>query len=136
MSIVSDAGGDESSEHNTPSELRKHPRSSPTYLTPHRSEKRVPLWELVAKNGSDAAAAPRLLSEAFQCLDETSQGTKVVRPCKDEKWSDSEIKALVEFLLFHCTGECWPSHKKMEFWSSASDFVHARSGCNTRSGMV
>ena len=123
MSIVSDAGGDESSEHNTPSELHKRPRSSPTYLTPHRSEKRVPLWELVAKNGSDAAAAPRLLSEAFQCLDETSQGTKVVRPCKDEKWRDSEIKALVEFVVsLH-----WPSHKSMEFWSSASDFVHARS---------
>ena len=136
MSDAHDAG-DESSEHscNASSEPRKRPGSSPTYLTPHRREKRVPLRELVANNGSGVAATPRSLSQAFQCLDKTI-GTSVVQPSKDEKWSDTEKKALVEFLLFHCTGECWPAHKNMEFWSSASDFVRTRSGCTTRSGMA
>ena len=44
-----------------------------------------------------------------------------------EKWSSAELKDLVEFVLFHCTGELWPSHKQMGFWETASTFVASRS---------
>ena len=32
-----------------------------------------------------------------------------------EKWSDTEIEALVEFSLFHSAGDCWPTHKQDGF---------------------
>ena len=40
-----------------------------------------------------------------------------------ETWSDAELQALVEFVLFHDTGERWPTHKRMEHWKNAADFV-------------
>ena len=54
------------------------------------------------------------------------------QPTKDKNWNDAELKALVEFILFHTTGENWPTHKQMNFWSSASDFISSRSGITTR----
>ena len=36
-----------------------------------------------------------------------------------DKWCDAEIKALVEFVLFHSAGDKWPSHKQDSFWSCA-----------------
>jgi len=50
---------------------------------------------------------------------------------------DAEVKALIEFILLHSTGENWPSHKQMKFWTSAGEFVKRRSGSDTsRSGML
>jgi len=40
-----------------------------------------------------------------------------------EKWSDAEIKALVEFVLFHSSGYKWPTHKLDKFWNSAREFL-------------
>jgi len=113
---MSDAGEEE----NVSSKPQKRLRSSPMYLTPHRPEKRVPLRELAANNGFGVAGAPRLLSQAFQHLDESttqepSQEPSVVQPTTHDKWGNNEMKALVDFLLFHCIGESWPTHKNMEF---------------------
>ena len=140
---MSDCLGNEFSEHHdNAGEMRKRPRSSPMNLTPHRNEKRMPLRELIANHDSGVLTSPtpRLLSRTFQCMDEAIQETRGVQSSrklsgKDEKWSETEKKALVEFLLFHCTGEHWPGHKNMEFWKSANDFVYTRSGCSSRSGM-
>jgi len=68
---MSDYLGDEFSEHHdNASKMHKQLRSSPTNLTPHRIEKRMPLRELVANHGSGVltSAAPRLLSQTFQCM--------------------------------------------------------------------
>ena len=51
-------------------------------------------------------------------LDQPTFVDEVTHKAK-EKWSDTEIEALVEFLLFHSTGDRWPTHKQDGFWSSA-----------------
>ena len=109
---------------------QKRPRGSPTFLTPHRCQKRVPLREICA--ATNGTVQPRRLSGL--CLQSNSEADH--QPTKDENWNDAELKALIEFILFHTTGENWPTHKQMHFWSSASDFVSYRSGVTTRrSGM-
>jgi len=45
-----------------------------------------------------------------------------------EKWSNDELKALVECILFHSSGELWPSHKQEVFWNNAGEFVKESSG--------
>ena len=98
----------------------------------------MPLREICAARGaatngtSDGTVQPRRLSDlCFQSNSESSH-----QPTKDESWNDAELKALVEFILFHTTGENWPTHKQMHFWSSASEFISNRSGITTRrSGM-
>jgi len=46
-----------------------------------------------------------------------------------EKWSDLELQAIIEFVLFQSDGSSWPAHKQEAFWNSASENVHTR-GCN------
>jgi len=55
-----------------------------------------------------------------------------------EKWSEEEVKALAEFVLFHTPGDMWPSHKQGAFWESAGEFVEQRveSSVVRRSGMA
>ena len=44
-----------------------------------------------------------------------------------KKWTEQEVKALAEFILFHTPGDYkWPSHKQSIFWASASKFVEHR----------
>ena len=82
----------------------------------------------IATNGT--SLAPRQLIQP-------SERNSVPSPQKvNEKWSDSELKALVEFVLFYNTGENWPGHKQTEFWSSASTFVSSRSGVATERSVV
>jgi len=93
---MSDAGED-----NVSSKQWKHLRSSPTYLIPHRP---VPVRELAANNGFGVAGAPRLLSQAFQHLDESTmqepgQEPSVVQPTTHDKWGNNEMKALAEFFV-------------------------------------
>jgi len=33
------------------------------------------------------------------------------------KWSEEEVKALAEFVLFHTAGDKWPLHKQIAFWT-------------------
>ena len=54
-----------------------------------------------------------------------------------EVWSDCELKSLTESVLFHTSGDSWPSHKLKTFWNSASEYVKHRGGASNtcRSGM-
>ena len=105
-------------------QLQKCPRGSPTCLTPHQCQKRVPLREISA--ATNGTVQPRRLSNL--CL--SSSGHQL---SKDENWNDAELKVLVQFILFHTTGDNWPTHKQKHF---ASDFISSRSGITTkRSGM-
>lgn len=107
--------------------LQKRPRSSPTFLTPQRCQKRVPLREMQLTSTSNSTRLePRRLS--YQCTNSTGS---IIR------WTSAEIKALIEFVLFHSTGESWPCHKHMVFWTNAGEFVQTRSASDTcRSGKL
>ena len=51
-------------------------------------------------------------------------------------WDQQEVKALVMFILFHCKGDSWPSHKRMEMWEEAGRFIKMKSGSlHQRSGI-
>jgi len=105
----------------------KRPRGSPTRFTPERQQKRVPLRELVNNDAGTSGRSPR------SSLLLPSRLTYEIDNVNDESnskkgWSDSEVKALVEFVLFYTNGETWPSHKHSAFWKSASEFVKNRGG--------
>ena len=104
--------------------MKKRPRSSPTLITPHRELKRTPFRQ---KMQDENFPRPRVLS---QCFVRPKQGSD-----KQEKWSDPELRALVEFVLFYSEGITCPSHKCEDFWNSASEFVRTRAGSGVcRSG--
>ncbi len=47
---------------------------------------------------------------------------RVISDC----WKESEVKALVEFILFH-SSEKWPPHHNKKFWESeAAEFIEMR----------
>ena len=53
----------------------------------------------------------------------------------DNVWDQSEVRALVQFVLLMCQPDKWPTHKRMVFWNNAGKFVqsctktlHLRSG--------
>ena len=83
------------------------------------------LWESLAANN---ALEPRCLT--YVCVNDPVNNIT-------EKWCDDEIKALIEFVLFHSSGKKWPSPKQAVFWNSAGQFVKERSGISfCRSGML
>ena len=41
-------------------------------------------------------------------------------------WSAEEVKTLVEFVLFNCTGNTWPAIKNMRYRDAAAEFVFHR----------
>ena len=86
----------------------KRPRGTPTLQTPQRPLKRIPLRE---SGGLQAQSSRRL-----PFFPQTSAAT----------WSQEELKALVEFILFHCSVEKWPTHKLQEFWRNAAEFIKKR----------
>lgn len=110
--------------------LYKRPRTSPTRLTPQQCQKRVPLREIQltsTRSNSTQRLEPRRLSYQYTHTRNSTSG----------KWTTAEIKALVEFILFHSTGDIWPCHKQMVFWTNAGEFVQTRSASDTcRSGML
>ena len=103
----------------------KRPRGSPTLCTPHREQKRVPLREILAASNNLEPGVPEPRRLTY-----TNVNVK-------EKWCNDELKTLVEFNLFHSSGEQWPTHKQEVFWNGAGDFVKERSGSSQcRSGMI
>lgn len=90
----------------------KRPRGSPTFLTPHRPQKRVPLREL----DSPPFSQRRLEYEP-----------------RGNTWTSDETAALEEFVPLYCRGDSWPTHKHMGFWKGAAEFVKMRTN-STRSG--
>ena len=101
----------------------KRPRASPTLSTPYRQEKRVALRELInheVNHEGTVHEEPRAtLKLAPRRL--VSRTDNIVSDSR-EKWSEEEVKALAEFVLFHTPGNKWPSHKQSVFWASASHF--------------
>ena len=47
-------------------------------------------------------------------------------------WLNEEVKALVEFVLFHEKGDAWPCHKREAFWKGAASFVQTRAKTSHR----
>ena len=101
-------------------ETKKRPRTSLTLHMPQRNAKRTQLRERACN--FTVHIAPRWTRLP---LDQPTFVDEVTHKAK-EKWSDTEIEMLVEFLLFHSTGDCWPTHKQDGFWSSDGEFVQTR----------
>ena len=95
------------STYTPPSSSIKRPRGTPTNLTPQRPKK---------KSSRDREGLKGHLN-----LDNCSAASPHKVP--HETWTDSELKALVEFVLFYSTGEHWPHHKWADFWSKAGEFI-------------
>ena len=96
----------------------KRPRGTPTFLTPVRANKRVPLREIDAQGTVSELAAQRTLATS----------SEVVERKKHIRWSQSELRALVEFVLLHCESNSWPAHMNMEMWEAAGQFIKTRTG--------
>ena len=110
---------------NTPVPV-KRPRGSPTFHTSHRARKRTPLRQKIP---DETSLAPRVLRLSAQPTEQSNSKLQ-------EKWSDLELQAMTEFVLFHSNGDSWPAHKQKAFWNSASEYVHTRGGNNiVRTGM-
>ncbi|XP_065884177.1 uncharacterized protein [Dysidea avara] len=110
--------------------------------TPIRQQKRIPLRHLANHETQQEAQelaqeSPR--NEISQQLQSNSvilqprtligsvQGAANTTRDSKEKWTEKELKALAEFILFHSTpGEKWPANKHQEFWINASEFVKQR----------
>ena len=45
-------------------------------------------------------------------------------------WNNTDLKALVEFILLHGSENYWPTHHRMDYWSFAADFIKMRSNAN------
>lgn len=105
-----------------PRHARKRLRCSPANETPKQS-KRIRLRERLMR-----PEVRRLTYSKQQCEISNALGT----------WSQTEVKALVEFVLFYAgTEERWPQHKRGQFWKSAGKFVHERShSSGARTGMM
>jgi len=71
--------------------------------TSHREQKRVPLQEILTASNDLEPEGPEP-----RRLMHTNVNLK-------EKWNNNELKALVEVILFHSSGELWPSHKQEVF---------------------
>lgn len=88
----------------------KRSRGTPTMLTPRPPRKR---------------AVRRLTFADQEDRDRADYNT----------WSEDEVKALVEFVLFHSNTKAWPSHNHQSFWSNAAVYVkHRSSSTCKRSG--
>ena len=89
------------------SPLVMRPRTSPTCSTSIRPHKRRYLREL-AENENLLAPRRKLLTPTLEAESEaeSSKGPG--------NWDHQEVKALVIFILFHCKGDSWPCHKRME----------------------
>ena len=124
MSFLASEDDSPNQEH----DVSKRPRS-PTYCSPQSQQKRVPLRDLDENNSPPPRLLPSKLN--YEEVESNKQSNSNV------EWSDSELKALTDFVLFHTSGESWPSHKQVAFWKSAGEFVKNRRGVGNvcRSGM-
>ena len=94
---------------------RSRVQSSPTLMTPVRAQKRAPLREIVEEVGETR----------MQLTYESDESRSI-------NWSNDELKALVEFILFNGKGDVWPTHHRMDFWSSAAGFIKMRSNTSNQ----
>ncbi len=105
-------------------ETSKRPRSTPTFLTPMRPKKRVPLKEI---SNPGTVQPKRLEFQTAAAADVASLDSDVPEhDCRGLGWSNAELRALVEFILLHGKGESWPTHHRMLVWEAAAAFIKAR----------
>ena len=130
-----------------PLRARGSRRGSPTFLTPTRPPKKIPLRgsptytrppkrvPLRALYQADIAEQPEGPSSRRRLSltddEHLSDGVATLTRrgysrTSADSWSEAEVKALVEFILFHCNGDKWPTHHQMEFWNSAACFIQTR----------
>ena len=124
------------------SQSLKRPRGTPTYSTPRRPSKRVPLRSV----GSPPSSKGRLpLQElrrevsvqAEEAAESRSGGVQALatKPRTAEAWSEDEIRALVHFVC-SMNPRRWPVHVGADFWIAAARSVKEGAGTPTqRSGM-
>ena len=104
--------------------LHKRDRGSPTGQTPVQDPKRVR-----EKPPLRSFAAPlRSLVRPRKQLDFSSPESQPQLTQERSSWSDTELTALVEFVLFRGTADRWPGTKNRRFWESTATFVGQRSG--------
>ena len=113
----------ETAEH----EMTKRPRSTPTFLTPMRPKERVPLKE-IADPGT--VQPKRLVFQTTAAADVDPDNDIPEYDCRGLGWSNAELRALMEFIMFHGTGESWPTHHRRRVWEAAS-FIKTRVATTT-----
>ena len=104
--------------------LMKRCRTSPTRETPIRPHKRRSLREIAA-NENLVLPRRKLLSSTATCSTELERASTSTGP---GSWNDEEVKALVMFVLFHCEGDAWPAHRRMDLWNEAGKFIKMKTG--------
>ena len=90
------------------------------------------------QSGAGRFRTPRRPSTRPRLRDITSkEQLPVVRLSRsfDNVWDETEVRALVQFVLLMCKPDKWLTHKRMVFWNKAGKFVqdstrtlHLRSG--------
>ena len=84
-------------------------------IRPKREPKRTPFGELMQEENF---LRPCVLSQSFVHPSQSSD--------TQEKWSDAEIRVLIEFVLFYSKESSWPTHKCEVFWNSDIEFMRTR----------
>ena len=126
------------SMHTPPGTPFKRGRPSPMGVTPEQKRKtrrRTPL-----RPASSELPQGRTLtySDETHQVQQPQQHAGRCQFVSLAAWTDAEMRALVEFLLFYLPGNQWPStSKKLKLWSSAAKFIHERTGGQQqRSGLL
>ncbi len=110
---------------------QKRPRGSPTFLTPtNPAKKRMPR-RMLHNEETQSRGRRRILdfhsAPRSPVISSSSASTTNRRVYRGKSWTDSEVSALVEFVLFHSSGMKWPTHHQKDFWAAASSFVQIMS---------
>ena len=103
-----------------PRSMIKRPRTSPTYETPIRPHKRRSFKEVAEKEN--------LLLPRRKLLSPSTELERESALKGPGNWDYEEVKALVMFVLFHCKGDAWPAHRRMDLWDEAGKFIKMKTG--------
>ena len=108
-----------------PSTPFKRGRPSPSGVTPlqrRKSRRRTPL-----RSSTGSAFARTLTYTEDHEIQQLQQYAGRCQFVTAAAWTDAEMRALVEYMLFYSPSNRWPStSKKLKLWSSAAKFIHQR----------
>ena len=111
-------------------ETTKRPRSTPSFLTPMRPKKRVPLKEIA----DPGTMQPKwLVFQTTAAADVDPDDDVPEHDYRSLGWSNAELRALVQFIMLHGTGESFPTHHRMRVWEAAASFINSASKCTDSS---